>query len=772
MTLGKTVYVNANYGKLPAGYTECEYLESTGTQYINTGIYPSLKDTGFDIVASSAKFDNRLFGISQTIGGTIYRFRAYCGSVNISMYVGTDFATIPAKTNSPVRFRTSGGVFRIDDNAPVSWIGTNAVFSVPFLLCAEYDDIVRRASTRLFSAKLYNNDSLIRDFVPCLNPSNVPGMYDLVGATFYPNAGTGDFLYSVKALDGTSWSSPYTNLQDAVTYAVAGDLVLVTNGVYSPISTGNKAITIQSVEGSSVTSIDGGGTTRCATLGTGVALKGFTVFNGYTTSGGGGVVYGSVYDSVVSNNLAATYGGGIYGPSVVSNCVIRGNTANDRGGGSHNSTLIDCTISGNTANGNGGGSNGGTLTDCVISGNTANQSGGGFSGSTLFNSVISNNIAVVNGGGGYNGSINSCIVVGNTAPTGSQIRNQDVNFYAYNSTIIGECSFANSTRDILNNIFYGSNITFPITAQVGFNTFSGTQTGGTIVGPNLASTDPQFTDPANDDFTLLPTSPCINKGANQYVTTATDLLGSPRIKDWRVDMGAYESQSTRFVTTPNALFPMGTKDVYRWTPLELRPIAWWKGENDATDSVGEYAGTWAGTERYTDGMTGRAFDFAVNNSKVDAASLYLPAGAITLAAWAKVSNHRDYNKIVGAGYLQTANGMGIHGRVSTWALQNRTGGVLAWPGVPHNGSTEWVHVVGVRTTTNLMVFVNGVVGASIGVGGSGTPKSSMPVEIGGVVYSSSMQGLIDDVLIFDRALSPTEVKKLYDETVKQNGEPW
>ncbi len=120
--------------------------------------------------------------------------------------------------------------------------------------------------------------------------------------------------------------------------------------------------------------------------------------------------------------------------------------------------------------------------------------------------------------------------------------------------IYGNVNTGPNTRQLqvpLGGIFYCSSIDSVDKLYYGVNT----PTVFPVYG------DPQFTDPANNDFTLLPTSPCINKGANQYVTTATDLLGSPRIKDWRVDMGAYESQSTRFVTTPNALFPMGTKDV-------------------------------------------------------------------------------------------------------------------------------------------------------------------------------------------------------------------
>ena len=138
-----------------------------------------------------------------------------------------------------------------------------------------------------------------------------------LGKTVYVNAN-----YPTNG-NGTSWESPYTNLQTAVTAAVAVDLVLVTNGVYSPISTGNKAITIQSVEGSAVTSIDGGGTTRCATLGTtgahtNTVLNGFTLTNGFTTGSGGGSTYGTL-----------------------NNCTLSGNTANGNGGGSYSGTLTD-----------------------------------------------------------------------------------------------------------------------------------------------------------------------------------------------------------------------------------------------------------------------------------------------------------------------------------------------------------------------------------------------------------------------------------------------
>lgn len=45
----------------------------------------------------------------------------------------------------------------------------------------------------MYSCKIYDNETLVRNFVPCKNASGAVGLYDTVEGQFYANAGTGTF---------------------------------------------------------------------------------------------------------------------------------------------------------------------------------------------------------------------------------------------------------------------------------------------------------------------------------------------------------------------------------------------------------------------------------------------------------------------------------------------------------------------------------------------------------------------------------------------------
>src|ERR1051326_318244 len=153
----------------------------------------------------------------------------------------------------------------------------------------------------------------------------------------------------------SSWSTAAINIQDAVDAASFGDQVLVNDGSYqsgtrvSPDGATNRvvvtnAITLQSVNGSSFTTIDGGNTNRCVYLAGGAALVGFTAMKGNATNGYAGGVYCASTNAQVQNCQvifnAGKYGGGIYS-GTVTNCTISSNYVvySGSGAGAYNSIV-------------------------------------------------------------------------------------------------------------------------------------------------------------------------------------------------------------------------------------------------------------------------------------------------------------------------------------------------------------------------------------------------------------------------------------------------
>src|SRR5438445_3540367 len=79
----------------------------------------------------------------------------------------------------------------------------------------------------------------------------------------------------------TNWTTAATNIQDAVDAAVAGDEIVVTNGIYASVRV-NKPLNVRGINGPQLTTIDASLIRRCAYLTNGASLTGFTLTNGFS----------------------------------------------------------------------------------------------------------------------------------------------------------------------------------------------------------------------------------------------------------------------------------------------------------------------------------------------------------------------------------------------------------------------------------------------------------------------------------------------------------
>jgi hypothetical protein len=174
---------------------------------------------------------------------------------------------------------------------------------------------------------------------------------------------------AVVTLDGTT---SFATIQGAVDRSRDGSTIVVCDGTFTENLVISKSITLESLNGSAATVIDGGA------AGTTVIVTSSASLSGFTISGGSG--------SPNPFDPSETIGGGVWAKADLSlkDCEISGNTA-DFGGGLVGQGGIDLDLDG-----------------VIIDSNTGTLSGGGMYlddvTATFVDSEVSNNVAVYGGG--------------------------------------------------------------------------------------------------------------------------------------------------------------------------------------------------------------------------------------------------------------------------------------------------------------------------------------------------------------------------------------
>ncbi|MGI6495189.1 MAG: InlB B-repeat-containing protein [Kiritimatiellia bacterium] len=300
---------------------------------------------------------------------------------------------------------------------------------------------------------------------------------------------------------GDSWSAALKTIQTAIDRAASGETIYVKPGTYGAIDVDGKRLAITGVNGAGTTFIDANKASRAVTLCDGAAITGFTICNGdliklsTLDSQGGGVWGGTIRDCVISNNFSV-YGGGAAG-ATVDRCVVVGNMASEGGG------LYECKVFNSLLHKNdalqGGGCKRGTATGCTIVNNRA-----------VLNSATDRTI------------LRNCILTSH----GTERRKENLDAF-----LLGQENFSGNLR---------TTIGLPDGADL-YSHICSRRAG--VDGQRLHRGKPvHFVDPANGDYRLRASSPCLNTGFDGHVKPQynKDLAGNDRVTGSAPDMGCLE----------------------------------------------------------------------------------------------------------------------------------------------------------------------------------------------------------------------------------------
>ena len=193
-------------GILPSTYQQVEYIESSGTQYIDTGVPAKVTNDAGLVVRLDMEFvtvpsNGVIFGVRNTTGNTRISCGYYSGKWSLgygNYYTGGTAATAGTKylvymmyTIGSQRVIVSGtDMVTRTDSTERDYSGKTFYI---FRCNAASSSNANPTSMRLYYCHIIQNGRL-RQFYPCYRRSDhAVGLYDMENGVFYGNAGTGAF---------------------------------------------------------------------------------------------------------------------------------------------------------------------------------------------------------------------------------------------------------------------------------------------------------------------------------------------------------------------------------------------------------------------------------------------------------------------------------------------------------------------------------------------------------------------------------------------------
>lgn len=225
---------------LPQGYTRVEYIESTGTQYIDTGVNP---DSNIGVVADVQHVDysdakNYFFYFGCGDGTNTFAIGDAASNENLIRfyYGGTNYGNT---WNVPVGDRRTIVIDKGSatvDGVTKSYANYSFSFNIPLYLFGSNSSgtLVYNARMRLYSCRIYDNGTLVRDYIPCIDENGDANLWDDVNETLAEKVGA--FLYGAPVVPESLFGLVQINAQAGAAFSWnpsedANEYVIARDGV-------------------------------------------------------------------------------------------------------------------------------------------------------------------------------------------------------------------------------------------------------------------------------------------------------------------------------------------------------------------------------------------------------------------------------------------------------------------------------------------------------------------------------------------------------------
>ena len=200
---------------LPSGYKRLEYIKSTGAQHLDTLFKPNNHTRvviDFRSTFSTANSPKGLLGSRNSSDVGMFAF-LYSNRIDPNYNGVGKSVTVDSLQRHVYDFNQNS--FSVDGAAVSFDAGVfSSGYNLLLLSVQNYGTIDnRKAEGYLYSCQIYDNGTLIRDYIPCQTTAGEIGLWDDVNSVFYGNAGTGTFTAGPEVPKAPSAPSGFTALR-------------------------------------------------------------------------------------------------------------------------------------------------------------------------------------------------------------------------------------------------------------------------------------------------------------------------------------------------------------------------------------------------------------------------------------------------------------------------------------------------------------------------------------------------------------------------------